>query len=102
MPPIGISQSCHSRSSADQKIVGVPVITAGELDDLFSSRESPGRPNRPHHRLSTAADEANLLDRRKGADHLLRKKTLALGRRPEGGPVTGRRLDRLQNLWMGV
>ena len=68
---VGIAVRERARAGFDQERIGVPVITAGKLDDLVALRETPGQPDGGHRGFGPAAGHADFLNRRHEARNQL-------------------------------
>ena len=97
----GRGQGRHAGAGRGQQRVDVPVVAAGELDDLRTAGAAAGQPDRRHGRLGAGVDQAHLLDRRTG-DDLLGERHLARRGRAEAGARGGRGLHRGDDLGVGV
>ncbi len=82
--------------------IGMPVVAAGELQDLRAAGEGACEPKRRHRRLGARRDEPNLLDRGHGVGDLGGELHLALGRRTEARPGESGLANRLDRLGIGV
>ncbi len=80
----------------------MPVVAARELDDPVAPGKGAREPQGAHRRLGTRADEADHLDGGNGVDDLGGELDLSLGRRTEGRPAVGSRMDGLERLGIGV
>ena len=60
----GMPKVATPEPAFDQQAVGVAVIAALELDDVFAAGEAAGEADRRHGGFGAGADEAKLLDRR--------------------------------------
>ena len=99
---VGRAVRQRARAGRDQKRVGVPVIAAGELDDLRAAGEAARQTRGAHRRLGSARHEAKPLDRRHHRGDQLRELALELGRRPERRPAHCRVGDRARHGGMRV
>ena len=64
----GDAEGGHAGAGLDQQAIGVAVIAALELDDVFAAGEAAREADRRHGRLGAGGDEAQLLDGRQGGD----------------------------------
>ena len=98
---VGQAQGGHAGAGGGEQRVDVPVVAAGELDDLRAAGEATGQPDRRHGGLGAGVDQADLLDR--GAvDDLGGQLHLTRGGRAEAGAPGGGGLHGLHHLRVGV
>ena len=92
----------RARTRLDQQRVGVPVISALELDDELPPCRRPRDTKGAHRRLSPAVDEPQSLDgRHPGSDHL-GQADLARACHAKRATHDGRRRDRLRDRGVSV
>ena len=78
----------QARARLHQKLIGVAVIAAFELDDLLAPRVRPRHADRAHRRFGAGAHEAHALDRRHHRSHELAELDLERGWRAEARAVS--------------
>ena len=88
---VGQAEGGHAGAGGGEQRVDVPVVAAGELDDLGAAGEAAGQPDRRHGRLGARVDQAYLLDRGP-RDDLGGQLDLARGGGAEAGAPGGGRL----------
>jgi len=86
-----------ARARRHQESVGVPVVAAVELDDLFALGVRAHQPQHAHARLGARVGEAHHLDRRHRVDHHLGELVLERAGRTEGRALVHRLLDRSEH-----
>ena len=99
---IGERERGHAGAGSGQQPVGVPVVTALELQHEVAVGGGARQTQRRHCRLGAGADEAHHLDRGHGGDDALRELRLGLGGRAEGGAARGCGAHRLDHRRVGV
>ena len=67
----GNAQRCYARTSLDQERIGVSVIAAFKLDDVFTIGKGARQPDGRHGSFCPGTDKADLLHPRKGIDNCL-------------------------------
>ena len=92
----------QARAGRREQAVTVPVVAAGELHHQVAARSAAGQAHGRHRRLGAGGHEAHLLRGRHPAAHLLGQERLRLGRGAEGQAAGGGRLDRGDDLRVGV
>src|ERR1035438_2059467 len=85
----------RSRPGLDEHRIRMPMLAAGELDDLVAFRESTGQPDRRHGRLGAAVAHPDLPYRGHEVVYKLRHPHLVRVGRPEARAFLERRGDRL-------
>jgi hypothetical protein len=92
----------ETRAGLDEQRVGVPVVAAGELEDLVASRRGARQAHGRHRGLGARADEAHELDR--GHRVLDRRGELDLQHRrgAEARPAGRRLLEDRQHARVGM
>ena len=86
----------------DQQRVGMAVVAANELDDLFPARPAAGQANGGHGRLGSGTHHTDRFDGRKSGNDSLGHGDLRQGRRPIARPPAGRLTDGGDNLRSAV
>jgi hypothetical protein len=79
----GLSQGERAGSRLDEQGIGVPVVTAFELDDLRPARVPAREPDRSHGGLRPGVDQAHALEGRHELREQFRQLDLGFGRGTE-------------------
>ena len=90
------------RARAREERVRVAVVTAGELQDAVASGESASKPDGAHRGLRPGGDQPHELDGGNRVHDLLGELDLSLRRGAERRAFGRRRLDRRDDLRVGV
>ena len=98
----GNSKRGDARARLYQQSIGMPVIAAFKLHDVFAFCVSPGQPNRRHGRFRARADEADFLHVRKRAQHQFGQIRFRRGGSSKASTIAGRRHNRIQDIGLGV
>ena len=92
----------QARAGRREQAVTVPVVAAGELHHQVAARGAAGQAHGRHRRLGAGGHEAHLLRGRHSAADLLGQERLCGGGGAEGQAAGGGRLDRGDDLRVGV
>ena len=92
----------QARAGRREQAVTVPVVAAGELHHQVAAGGAAGQAHGRHRRLGAGGHEAHLLRGRHSAADLLGQERLGGGGGAEGQAAGGGRLDRGDNLRVGV
>ena len=92
----------QARAGRREQAVTVPVVAARELHHQVAVRGAAGQAHGRHRRLGAGGHEAHLLRGRHPAAHLLGQERLRGGGGAEGQAAGGGRLDRGDDLRVGV
>ncbi len=92
----------QARAAVGEQAIHVPVVGAGELQDLLAPRCRARQADRAHRRLGARRRHPDHLHRRHASHDLLGEIDLRGGRRAERRPLRGRVGHRGQHLGVGV